>query len=291
MLNASFLIVKPRFKFGAHQFLWTERWTDDSLWLLDHARDLGLDGIEISFGDDVEFATDPVRRRAAELKLELTGSPGNVWPVECDISSDDPEQRRLGLSWHRKLLERCVEIGAVAYCGAIYGHPGRVLRRHPSGDEFDRTAENLHALADAGAKLGVKLVIEPMSKFRTHVVNTSAQCVKLVDAAAHPNLLINLDTYHMITEERYYAVAIRCAGEKLWGLHACENDRGVPGGGLVPWRETFSALAEANPNARVMLETYNTSGDFGFSRGIFQNLCGDPDAFVARGLTFLRGLF
>ena len=30
----------------------------------------------------------------------------------------------------------------------------------------------------------------------------------------------------------------------LWGLHACENDRGVPGGGLVPWREIFAALKQ-----------------------------------------------
>lgn len=283
--------MKHGFKFSAHQFLWIERWTDDSLPLLDHVRELGLDGMELSFGDDVSFATAPVRRRAVDLKLELTGSPGNAWPMECDISSDDSEQRRLGLAWHRKRLEQCAEIGAVAYCGATYGHPGRVLRRRSPRDEFKRTAENLRSLAETGATLGVKLVIEPMSKFRTHIVNTSAQCVKLLDAAAHPNLLVNLDTYHMITEERDYGAAIRCAGGKLWGLHACENDRGVPGGGLVPWRETFAALVEVNPDARVMLETYNTSGNFGFSRGIFQNLCSDPDAFVARGLKFLCGLF
>ena len=35
---------------------------------------------------------------------------------------------------------------------------------------------------------------------------------------------------------------IRETGDLLWGLHACENDRGVPGGGLVPWRDIFTAL-------------------------------------------------
>ena len=151
--------MKNGFKFGAHQFLWSERWTDDSHRLLEHVRKLGLDGMEISLGDDVSFAPAPVRKRAAELGLELTVGPGNAWPMECDISSDDPAHRERGLAWHRKILDRTAELGAAAYCGAIYGHPGRALRRRLPREEFERVAENLHALAEQGAKLGVRLVI------------------------------------------------------------------------------------------------------------------------------------
>ena len=118
--------------------------------------------------------------------------------------------------------------------GAIYSRPGYVCRRPQPEDELPRTAENLHALAEYSAGLGVQLVIEPMSRFRIHLVNTAAQAVNLVRLAAHPNLHVNLDTYHMITEERDYSAAIRCALPVLWGVHTCENDRGVPGGGLVP---------------------------------------------------------
>jgi D-psicose/D-tagatose/L-ribulose 3-epimerase len=76
----------------------------------------------------------------------------------------------------------------------------------------------------------------------------------------------------------------------LWGVHTCENDRGVPGGGLVPWITVFKALGEANGCVRLMLETYNTGPEgFGFSRGIFQNLCPDPRTFVRQGTAFLRG--
>ena len=63
----------------------------------------------------------------------------------------------------------------------------------------------------------------------------------------------------------------------------------MPGGGLVPWADDFAALAGVNGCIRLMLETYNTgSGDFGFSRGIFQNLCPDPEAFIRQGLGFLQ---
>lgn len=279
--------MTPAFRFCAHQFLWTERWTDASLHLLDTVRGLGLDGMEISLGDDIAFDPAPLRRRAAELHVELTVGPGNVWPMECDISSDDAAQRARGLAWHRRIIERATTLGAVAYCGALYGHPGRVLRRRPPADEWPRTAENLHALAVFAADRGVKLVIEPMSRFRTHLVHTAEQAVRLLDAAGHANLFVNLDTYHMITEERDYAAAIRRAAPRLFGLHACENDRGVPGGGLVPWPAVFAALRYAPGPVRVLFETYNTAADFGFSRGIFTNLCPDGDAFVRAGLRFL----
>jgi len=278
------------FRFYAHQFLWTAHWSDASLPLLDTARSLGLQGMEISLGDDIAFDAVPLRNRAAELQMELTVGPGNVWPMECDISADDPAQRELGMNWHRGIIERATDIGAVAYCGAIYGHPGRVLRRRPPAGEWPRTAANLHALAEFAGKRGVKLVIEPMSRFRTHLVNTAVQAMEMIHAAGHANLFVNLDTYHMITEERDYAAAIRRAAPRLFGLHACENDRGVPGGGLVPWHSVCTALRETHLPVRIMFETYNSAGDFGLSRGIFRNVCPDGSAFVRAGLKFIRPL-
>lgn len=278
------------FKFGAHQFLWKSHWTDRDLAILDQARSLGLTLFEISLGDDVGFDRARLRRHAESLGIELTVGPGNLWPEDCNLSADDARHRWLGLAWHKKIVEQAAELGAAAYCGAHYGHPGQVCRRRPPAEEMPRVAENLRALAEYAGRLGVRLVIEPMSRFRTHLVNTAAQTVNLVRMADHPNLSVNLDTYHMITEERDYGAAIRGALPVLWGVHTCENDRGVPGGGLVPWMAVFNALSEAKGCVRLMLETYNTGPEgFGWSRGLFQNLCPDPEAFVRQGTAFLRG--
>jgi D-psicose/D-tagatose/L-ribulose 3-epimerase len=280
-----------KFCFGAHQFLWKLRWTDDDLGILDRARTLGLSLFEVSLGDDVRFDCRRLRRHAEDLGIELSIGPGNVWPKDCNISHDDPGHRARGTAWHKQILERAAECGAAAYCGAIYSHPGKICRRPLQQDELYRAAENLHLLAEYAAALGVRLVIEPMSRFRNHLVNTARQAVKLAELAGHANLLINLDTFHMITEERDYGAAIRSASSRLWGIHACENDRGVPGGGLVPWSEVFNALHEVSGSVRLMLETYRTGPEgFGFERGIFQNLCPDPEEFVMQGIRFLKTL-
>ena len=112
------------YKYGAHQFLWVEHWTDDCLHILDEARELGLDSFEISLGDDIAFNPIPVRKRAEELGLELTVGPGNIWPMECDISSESIENQRLGMAWHHRIIKQAADLGAVAYNGATYGHPG-----------------------------------------------------------------------------------------------------------------------------------------------------------------------
>ncbi len=278
-----------RFKLGAHQFLWKSPWTDSDLSILDTAQRLGCTVFEISLGDDVRFDRARLRRHAESLGLELTVGPGNLWPEECNLSADDARQRRLGLEWHKKIIEQASELGAAAYCGAIYSRPGHVCKRPPPVDELARAAENLHLLAEFAARSEVRLVIEPMSRFRVHLINTAAQALSLLRLANHPNLRVNLDTYHMITEERDFAAAIQHSLPVLWGVHTCENDRGVPGGGLVPWKAVFKALGNATDCVRLMLETYNTGpGGFGYSRGIFQDLCPDPEQFVQRGFGFLQ---
>jgi D-psicose/D-tagatose/L-ribulose 3-epimerase len=281
-------------RYGAHCYVFTDRWSDERLDLLDTAWTLGLDLFEISVGDDVDFTPARTRAKAASLGLTLSISPGGTWPMDCDLSADDPANRARGLAWHKRQLDLAAALGAVAYTGALYGHPGVVKRRMPPEDEYDWTAEGLHALAAYGAAQGVEIVLEPMSHFRTHLVNTPAQLMRLVDLADHGNLSVLLDTFHLVTEIRDYAAAVRLTADRLWGIHACENDRSVPGGGLVPWAGIFDALDAVDFTGTMMFETYNSSvgdppGSFAYARGMFHDPCPDGAVFVRQGMDFLEG--
>ena len=276
-------------KFGAHNFVFTERWSDQTLDVFDTIAALGLEILEIGVGDDVTFSLPATRRRAQELLIELSGSPGGLWPVACDVSSDDPRERALGLAWHQRQIDLAGELGAVAYTGALYGHPGTVRRRVPPPEERRRAADALHQLAAHGASRGVAVVIEPMSHFRTHIANTPEQVAALIGLSDHPNLQCLLDTYHLITEIRDYAAAVHTVRDRLWGIHACENDRGVPGGGLVPWEAFCAALRAGKFDGYVLLETYNSAqGDFAHQRGMFHNVCPDGYAFARDGIAFMK---
>jgi D-psicose/D-tagatose/L-ribulose 3-epimerase len=275
--------------YGAHCYLFTERWSDQSLPILDTLRALGLELAELSVGDDVTFTPALTRRHAETLGLSLTVGPGGAWPLSADLSAERAEERRAGLAWHCRQVDLAAELGALAYAGALYGHPGVVKRRRPPASEYGWTAEGLHSLASYAATRQVKIVLEPMSHFRTHLVNTCGQLMQLIDLADHPNLYALFDTYHLITEERDYAAAVQTLGNRLWCVHTCENDRGVPGGGLVPWETLFDALHAVSFTGPLVMEAYNSSIDeFAFSRGMFHNVCPDGAEFVRAGLAFLR---
>jgi D-psicose/D-tagatose/L-ribulose 3-epimerase len=276
-------------KYGAHCYIFTDRWTDDCLPWLDRAQAMGLDCVEIAIGDDVDFSPRLTRARAEVLGLELIVSPGGVWPQHLDLSAEDAANRAEGLAWHKRQVDLGAELGAIAYTGALYGHPGTVLRRIPPPDEYTRAAEGLHALAGYAAQYHMPIVLEPMSHFRTHLVNTPQQAMRLIEMAGHPNLGVLLDTYHMVTEVRDYARAVQTVQGRLWGVHACENDRGVPGGGLVPWDIFLGALKGTGFDGYMILEAYNSSlGDFAERRGMFHNVCPDGEAFIRQGIAFLK---
>jgi len=269
--------------------LFTDRWRDDALPILDTMKALGLDLAELSVGDDVIFTPHLTRRRAEALGLALVIGPGGTWPLSADLSADSAVERQEGLAWHCRQVELAAEVGAVAYAGALYGHPGVVKRRRPPVDESAWTAEGLHTLAEYAVVRGVKIVLEPMSHFRTHVVNTATQMMRLITLADHANLYALFDTYHALTEERDYAAALHTLAPRLWCVHTCENDRGVPGGGLVPWDAVFDALRAIGYAGPLTMEAYNSSlDDFAYQRGMFHNVCPDGADFVRTGLAFLQ---
>jgi D-psicose/D-tagatose/L-ribulose 3-epimerase len=275
--------------YGAHCYLFTERWSDDQLHLLDLAAELGLKMFELSVGDDVVFDPRLTAARASSLGIDLFVGPGGAWPLEFDLSADDAADRARGLAWHKKVIDLAAALGAVCYAGALYGHPGVVKRRRPPAGEDRWTAEGLHRLADYAASNNVVIALEPMSHFRTHVVNTPEQLLHLIQLADHPNLRVLFDTYHVVTEVRDYAAALRKLGPRLFAVHACENDRGVPGGGLVPWESIFRTLHEIGFDGYIGLEGYNSGiDDFAFRRGMFHNVCPDGTTFVRNGIAFLR---
>jgi len=283
-----------RIRWGAHAFLWTETLdTAGLLALLPRVAELGLDYLESPIGDDWRVDGRVVGRQARALGLELVIGPGGNWPMDCDLSLPGAADRARAWAWHARALELAAELGAVAYTGALYSHPGHVVRGPPPPGESARVADAMHRLASRAASLGVRIALEPMSRFRTHLINTPAQLLALLAAADHPNLYALFDTYHAVTEVTDYPAAIHALAPRLWGLHACENTRGQPGTGLLPWPAIGAALRASGWHGYLALETYNTrlrDGAFARERGIFHDLCPDGDAFVRQARDYLAPL-
>ena len=101
------------------------------------------------------------------------------------------------------------------------------------------------------------------------------------------NVKIHLDTYHMNIEEKSFYEATRLAGKDLVHYHFCENDRGIPGSGLVNWDDIFRALADIDYRGCAALESFVDLTD-NMNTWVWRQLAPDGDTLLREGVAFIR---
>ena len=82
----------------------------------------------------------------------------------------------------------------------------------------------------------------------------------IVKTSVLGNVKVHLDSYHMIREETSFADAVGICGKEYLGyVHVCENNRGIPGTGLVPWKEFLGALRRIGYEGLLTIEGFDPS--------------------------------
>ena len=158
--------------------------------------------------------------------------------------------------------------------------------------DTDLLVRQLTELSTYAADRGVALAVEPLNRFETSFLNLSSQAIEVVDRVDHPACGILLDTFHMNIEERSIGEAIRAAGKRMRQLHTCENDRGAPGSGHVPWREVAEACRDIGFKGPFVIESFtNKVKTIARAAAIWRNFADSQDALAEGGLRYLRELF
>lgn len=279
-------------KFGVNTFVWTSPFrTSDHLELVDRVAGMGFDLIEIAYEDPAQIDRAALKERAAVNGLGLIVC-GAFGPGRNLVSADAGE-RAATAAYIRELIDAAADLGSPVVGGPMYGAVGKT----PATDlaardaERDLAAAELRPLAAYAGDHGVRLALETLNRFETDLLNTAEQGMALVAQVDSPHIGLHLDTFHMHLEEKDTAAAIRLAGDRLFHVHACENDRGVPGTGQVTWVAAAAALDEIGYDGAVVIESF-TPQVTSIARAvcIWREIAPSQDAIAAEGLTFLRPL-
>lgn len=276
-------------KLGIHAMAWTSHWSDRSLHLIDRVAGLDLDFIEIPLMgiDDVHPAAIGARVEAAGIGVVTS----TVLGESTDITSPDATVREAGVNYLRRCVDATAEMGGKQLSGVIYGMHGKRPPSRPRQQEWNWSADSLAKVASHAAAAGVTLGLEPVNRYESPLINTCEQAIRLAELIGTPNIKIHLDTYHMNIEEKSWASPVVRAGERLCHFHLCENDRGIPGTGLVDWEELFGALGQLEYNGYAGLESFvDVSGDMVAGTYVWRDLAPSGDTLVREGTAFLRRL-
>jgi len=276
-----------RVRLGLNLLLYTVDFPKERIDLIPKIAEMGYDGVELPFIvlDVIDAAA--TRRAIEQAKIGATACA--VLTPGTSLISDKPEERQAGI----ERIKKCVDLAAACGCDAVAGplyHPVGVLAgRGRTEDEWKRGVEGLRASAEHAAKANITIAIEYLNRFETYFLNTAADTLALVREVNSPNLKVQIDTFHGNIEEKDTAAAIRAVGAHLGHFHACENDRGTPGTGQVPWEKVFAALREINYSRWITIESFARGiRDLCAAACIWRDIYDSPDGLARQGLAFLK---
>jgi len=278
--------------FGASTFIWASPFSNRTLELIDRAKAIGFDLLEICIENPDTIDVSAIRAKAAEANIGVTIC-GAFGPSR-NLSAEDDAVRSAGLDY----LERCVDfangLGSPFVSGPMYCAVGatELLEKKAREKQWDRAVGSLRLAAAYAEDRGIKLAIEPLNRFETDLINTVDQGLRLVDDIGAPNVGLLLDTFHMNIEEKDIPDAIGRAAGRIVEFHASSNDRGTPGEDHLPWPRIAAALKGADYRGPIVIEAFTPEiREIAKAVSIWRPLARSQDALATDGLKNLRAVF
>jgi len=274
-------------KIGFNLLVWSGGLPDSFMPITERLQKIGYDGIECFME---ERDVNVYKKFGGHLKgigLEATCVLG-VGPDD-NPASESKAIREKAIIRLKEAIDCAHAIDSKIICGPFHSAFAYFGDRHPPLDnEYQWSAEVLHAAGEYAAQAGIVLTIEALNRFECYLCNTMEQLAQLVAKVNHPNVKAMFDTHHANIEEKKIGDAIRKIAPVLGHVHISENDRGTPGDGHIQWDETFAALAEINYGGWLTIEAF-TRNDPGFANAInVWREYSEPWDMAEKGFTLIK---
>lgn len=274
-------------KYAAHSLMWTPTFTEKDLELFDRLKRMGFDGVEIFLNHPESLPMKKIKEKMDETGMGCTLSIG--LGKEQNLISPDRRARDAGVAFLKEGVDVACELDSDVVSGVIYAAWGEFTGKMRTEDEWNYSKECLLKVAEYAKGKGVMLALEPVNRFETYFLNTIEDTRKMVEEINHPNIGIHADTFHMNIEEESFYGAIKMAGEHLCHVHLCENNRGIPGTGHIPWDDVFRALRELNYDRWAVVESFVPAvEEVARMTAIWRQLAPSADVMAEEGLKLYR---
>ncbi|HET9018577.1 MAG TPA: sugar phosphate isomerase/epimerase [Acetobacteraceae bacterium] len=273
-------------RIGMHFSLWSPTWTEASAEAaIPEASRYGLQVVEIPLlvpeSINVPHARDLLAAHGIAPAASLCLPPDR-------LATRAPAAAR---DFLLSALEVARALGCSFLGGVTYSTLGHKSGAAPTAAEYDAIVEALQPVARRAGELGLTLGLEPCNRYETHLLNTAAQTLALLDRIDPLHTAVHLDTYHMNIEEKGIGEGFRVAAGRAPYIHLSESDRGVPGTGTIDWEDAFAALAETGFSGDLVVESFVTlPPEIASALCVWRPVARDRYDVLDQGLAYLRRL-
>jgi len=204
------------------------------------AAGLGFDGVELFPPSAEALDTRQLAGLLArhELRLAAAGT-GAGWALrKLSLTDPEPQWRAEAREFVRGVIDVAAGFGAPAIIGSMQGRAESAATR---GQALGWLAEALEELGAHAGRAGVPLLIEPLNRYETNLLNRLEDALELLGTLRTRNVKVLADLFHLNIEERDIAGALQSAGANLGHVHFADSNRRPAGCGHTD----FEAVAEA----------------------------------------------
>jgi D-psicose/D-tagatose/L-ribulose 3-epimerase len=207
----------------------------------------GFDGIELK-GDLHLYRPEKAKAVLDDHGLAVL----SLTPEDVDLAHPDFSIREEAVDYYLRLLDFAVAVGAPLV--SCHGAVGRVRALGSYKAEYKHFLSGVQRIAGRAAELNLRLAMEVLNRYESHLLNTAAQALGFVLEAGTSNLGILLDAYHMNIEEADPAAAILDVRERLFLFHTADSNRQAVGRGHSDFVAMMRALQRIGYSGDVIIE-------------------------------------
>ena len=243
---------------------------------LQKAAQMGYDGSELMVTRPDELDAGEIGAQVSKLGLEVAAiARGAVDRGDrLALFASDAEGRRRAVERLHALIDFAAVVDApIATIGGFRG------RLEWAGGHKARAKliEILRVASDKAAEQSVRLVLEPLNRYESDILNNASEGLALIEEVDHSHLGLLLDTFHVNIEEPSVYDCFRqiMAAGRLWHVHLGDSNRLPPGQGHIDFAGIVTTLREIGYQGYLSAELLPRPA---------------PDAAAAATISYMRQL-
>ncbi|MFC5587328.1 sugar phosphate isomerase/epimerase family protein [Sporosarcina soli] len=197
-----------------------------------------------------------VKQLAKDYSIEINGLLcDSGWPIEeHDLANTNRVNRKLAVDYFKRQIE-CVKMVEGNYLIVVPSAVGKYsLLGNKKSEDWKWAIESVCNLTETAKENGITLVIEPINRYESCIVNNSDDLLNFVMEVNHPNVKGLLDTYHMNIEESNVKEAFLKLKDWIEVVHFADSNRQGLGRGQIDFEKIVSVMKEIEFDKTVVLE-------------------------------------
>lgn len=219
------------------------------------AADIGFRAVELFLPNGEALNARVLRQVLHRNRLELAAvGTGAGWLTQrLSLTNSDSAVRHRATQFIAAIIDFAGAIGAPAIIGSMQGKIEGSMER---GTALAHLAEALEQLGPRAHGYGVPLLLEPLNRYESNLLNTVGQTLEFLQTLRTRNVRILADLFHMNIEEASIPDALRAGREMIAHVHFADSNRSAAGFGHTDFTGITGALRDIEYSGYLSAEVF-----------------------------------